>query len=385
MRQTQLTPFTVEGNTYSYQVTYPEDYIFAHSRHTYVNIDRLVNSLGNPLSGETVKMQITDLDANTTYLEYKTLDALSRASFDIGRFLQVFLDGALDVGEERAYAYDSDLVQQRYIYVGLEYKGYYFFQYYFEVTPGADEPTDDWWYKQRRLRWWYNFPFTFDFRNLGSATVQKDGGTPTTESLPNISTGMTYSRIRVNPKCLAASASTLLVSSSAGMAFHDGSLSGAADNTVLLVGDGCEPSDSTVYLRWLNRHGETSYWLFHRYGIERRAKAADYRRAYVKDYMSPFGIIDNSLIRNMTIEREVKCYTDALDGTDYETVRQIFASPFIDMYLHDKTTNISDPKWMRVHIKAETQAEPLRHADNFTKNRQVSITITLPEEGQLFV
>jgi hypothetical protein len=85
------------------------------------------------------------------------------------------------------------------------------------------------------------------------------------------------------------------------------------------------------------------------------------------------------------VEGEIKCFTDALDGIDYEIVRQIFTAPFVDLYLPEPSQEMKQAQWQRVHIKAETQTEALRHADKYTYTRQVTITLTLPEEGQLFV
>ena len=73
-----------------------------------------------------------------------------------------------------------------------------------------------------------------------------------------------------------------------------------------------------------------------------------------------------------------------MDGIDYEIVRQLFTAPFVDMLLPE-FSSVDTPAWQRVHVKAETQTEILRHSDDNTFNRQVTITLTLPEEGQLFV
>jgi hypothetical protein len=78
-------------------------------------------------------------------------------------------------------------------------------------------------------------------------------------------------------------------------------------------------------------------------------------------------------------------FTDALDGIDYEIVRQIFTAPFVDLYLPDQSSRFNKAVWKRLNINAATQSEALRHADLYTLNRQVTITLTLPEEGQIFV
>lgn len=389
MRQTAYTAFydQYEDRNF-YQVTYPEDYIFVHSRHTYIDIDELRDGDGVPNSGGTVMMQITDTDTNKTYIEYRRLDERGKATFDISRFLQIFMEDTLREDADFDYNANSKAVARHYIYVGLKYAGVFFFQYYFEVVNGADEPTDNWWDGQRRLRWWYNFPFTFDFRNLDEANIQKNGGTVVTGPLPQITPdNFQYTRIRINAHSVGGLwANTLKVSSNAGMGFLDGSFFATKMNSVLLIGDGCTPSEQNLYLRWLNRHGELSYWLFNRHSQQRSTKASDSQRAYIKDErIGANNTIDNALLRTLTTTGELTAFTDALDGIDYEIVRQIFTAPFVDLYLPDQSQRLKNAVWKRLNIKAGSQTEALRHADQYTMNRQVSITLTLPEEGQIFV
>lgn len=389
MRQTALTAFEDQNEDRNfYQVTYPENYIFVHSRHTYINIDRLSDADNIPNSGGTVLLEITDNNTNISYSESRYLDWNGKADFDIGRFLQIFMEDTLREDADFDSTANSKMVASHYVTVRLKYGGVWFWTYNFEVVNGADEPTDNWWDGQRRLRWWYNFPFTFDFRNLDEANIQKNGGVTTTGPLPQITpdTG-TYCRIRINPTSVGGSwANTLRVSSNNGMGFIDGSLSGNKSNSVLLIGNGCQPSEQNVYLRWLNRHGELNYWLFNRYSQQRNIEASDYQRAYIKDErIGANTTIDNALLRTLTIEGEMTVFTDALDAFDYEIVRQIFTAPIVDLYLPDQSSRFNKAVWKRLNINAATQSEALRHADLYTLNRQVTITLTLPEEGQIFV
>ena len=396
MRQTEVTAFEDQYEDRNfYQVTYPEVYIFAHSRHTYVDIDELRDADYVPNAGGTVTMQITDNTTSRQYTEFRRLDEKGKATFDISRFLQIFMDGTLGEDTEFDYTEDSKLVTTHSVTVALKYGGVTFWTTDFEVVNGADEPTDNWWNGQRRLHWWCKYPFTFDYRNLNEASITINGGTTTVGNLPqDISDTNTFGRIRINPNSLIPDSpsvpvgytvNTLKVHSMAGMGFVNGSFSGAKANTVILIGHQCSPNEKDIYLRWLNRHGEMSYWLFNRHSIQRKPKATDSQRAYVKDErFGATGVIDNSILRTLTLERELKCFTDALDGIDYEIVRQLFTSPVVDLFLPEYST-ASVKRWQRVHIKAETQAEALRHADQYTYNRQVTITLTLPEEGQLFV
>lgn len=387
MRQTELTSFEDQHEDRNfYQITYPEAYIFVHSRHTYIDIDQLLDQDGVPQSRAEVLMQVIDNTTPQSYSEKRRLDRDSKATFDIGRFLQIFMEGTLKDDSTFDYDDDSKMVSSHGVTVKLKYNGVFFWQETFEIINGAYEPLDDWWSGQRRLRWWYNFPFTFDFRNLYEASITINSGTTQMAQIAQILPDtMSYSRIRLNPKSITLWANRMLVTTGAGMGFLHGTFSAARSNSVLLIGHQCLPSEKTVYLRWLNRHGEMNYWLFYQQARQRKTTAIDSKRAYVKDERFAAGIIDNALLRTLSIEGELTCFTDALDGIDYDIVRQIITAPFVDLYLPDVSDSLNEETWQRVHVKAGTYTELLRHADKYTYNRQVTLTLTLPEEGQIFV
>lgn len=385
MRQTD---YLIYGDDmFRYQVTYPEAYIFAHSRHTYIDIDHLNDIDGYPEIGSKVTMTVTDRTTSRSYSETRRIDQNGKAVFDIGRFLQVFMDETLKDDCEFDYSSNSKMVSCHEVAASLTFGSSQFWTETFEVVNGADEITDNWWDGQRRIRWWYNFPFTFDFRNIDEANVQKNGGASLTVNMPHVTPDPhSYSRIRVNPKYFGNNNTSLMVWTTGGIGFLDGSFSYTKQNSVLLSGIGCVPSEKYLYLRWLNRHGELSYWLFYRDSVSRKTKENDSVRSYVKDErIGPDGTIDNSLLRTLELESEIKGFTDALDGNDYEIVRQIFAAPFVDLYLPDQSVRLNKAVWKRLNIKAGTYQEELRHSDAYTVDRHVIITLTLPEEGQLFI
>lgn len=388
MRQTEVTDFVdhYEDRNF-YQITFPEDYIFAHSRHTYIDIDELRDQDYVPNSGGTVMITIRDADTNKSYSEYRRLDERGKATFDISRFLQIFMEDTMREDAYFDYNDDSKIVARHVIVVGLKYGGVYFWEREFQVVNGADEVTDCWWNKERRLKWWVNYPFTFDFRNIEWASAEiNNSGLEQTLILPQITPyNSTIGRIRINTnRLLTPVVKVVKIYTQNGMGFLNGSF-GQMNNTVVIEAKPQAMSSRYIYLRWLNRHGELSYWLFNRYSFQRATKATDSQRAYIKDErFDQYGTCDNSTIRTMSQQREIKAFTDALDGFDYDVVRQLFAAPFADMLITEHST-IDTPLWQRVHIKPETQVEPLQHSDDYTTNRQVTITITMPEEGQIFV
>lgn len=389
MRQTAYTAFVdAYEDRHFYQVTYPEAYVFAHSRHTYLDIDELRDGDGVPEAGAPVQLLIKNIGVNSgDYAETKYTDMNGKTTFDLARFLQIFMEGSVKPDADFDYTDPSKLVAMNIVHLELNAFGTQFWEEDFEVVNGADEPTDNWWSGERRLKWWVNYPFTFDFRNLDEASLQVDGLAAVTKTLPQVTPDTsTYGRIRINMNGFVnPTAKTVKLSTNDGMGAFNGAFSGSVYNAVTLEARPQAMTGKHVYLRWLNRHGELSYWLFNRYSSQRATKAADSQRAYVKDErFDSLETIDNATIRTMTQQREIKVFTDALDGFDYEVVRQIFAAPFADMLIPE-LSKIDGPYWRRVHIKPETQVEPLQHSDDYTTNRQVTITITMPEEGQIFV
>lgn len=376
----------IQNGNYFTEVTYPEPYVFAHSRHTYIRLDHFDDNSHAPVNAALIDCTILDVNSGTIYTESKYTDKQGKATFDIGRILQIMMDGTLHDDAAFDYTDDSKMVAAKQVQISMSHQGTTFFASDIETVNGADEATDNWWYRDRRLRWWCNYPFTFDFRNTDEATITINGGISTVGPIPMVTPDtMNYSRIRINPKAITESAKSLDVFIRRGMGFVLGSFSDNKRNTVTLVGDDCELAKDKIYLRWLNRHGELSYWLFGRQSLQRKMKSTDSHRAYAKDdIFDDHDTCDSGLLRTITSEGELVAYSGALDGIDYEIVRQLFTAPFVDMLLPE-FSSVDTPAWQRVHVKAETQTEILRHSDDNTFNRQVTITLTLPEEGQLFV
>lgn len=386
MRQTAYTPFYDQNeDRHSYQATYPEEYIFAHSRHTYVTVDQLRDAEGVLETGVPVRLFIQDTDADVGYTETKYVDSEGKVNFDVARFLQIFMDGTVEPDADFDYTEDSKMVARKTVHIEMHTFGVKFWEEDFDVVNGADEVTDCWWSEPRQLKWWPAYPFTFDYWNFDEASVTVNDGTAAVTRLPEvIPDPSSNSRIRINAAYFTGANSKLKVLSQYGKGFSLGSFDNQR-NSVTLVAQPQPIAEKYVYLRWLNRHGELSYWLFNRHSVQRTPKASDSMRAYVKDErFNEFDTCDNALLRYMTVNKELQVFSDALDGFDYDVVRQLFTAPFVDMLIPERSL-VNAPVWLRVHIKAEKHVEPLRHADDYTMNRQVTVTLTLPEEGQIFV
>lgn len=382
MRDTgELSYLIGDDERHYYRILFPEAYVFAHSRHTFVDLKYHKDEDYSPDYNAPITITVT---CNfKQYTETKYADMNGSVKFDIGAFLRAFLDGTMKEDSIFDYSQYSKMVSAVAVTVTLKYNSTQFWTEDFEVVNGADEYVDDWWKDERRLHWWYSYPFTFDYRNLDEAGITIGSGATTVGPLPQITPdSMTYSRIRINPKVFASSATKLEVNAQGGMGFSNGSFNTRA-NKVVLIGHACARNEKDVYLRWLNRHGELNYWLFHRYSMKRSLKDNEHTRAFINDIWPEDTLLDNADIRNKTATRELTAYSGELDGFDYEIVRQLFTAPFVDMF--ERVISTNNYVWQRVQLKAETQTEALRHADKYTRNRQVVITLVMPEEGQIYL
>lgn len=393
MRDTGEQHYVIgDDEDHYFRVLYPEAYVFAHSRHTFIDLKYHRDQDYSPDFGAAIQLTVTDNENYMSYTETREAGVNGDARFDIGVFLRVMLEGTMQEDTVFDYSENSKAVANHSVTVTLKYYNTVIFTADFEIVNGADEYSDDWWKDERRLHWWLNYPFTFDFRNLDEASVKINSGTTSVERMPQVTPdASTYGRIRINPVFFNQyipdpipstwTMNTLRISSTAGMGFVNGSFVSPRSNAVTLIGHSCPRSEKDIYLRWLNRHGELCYWLFHRYSTQQGVKDNEHIRANVNDVWPESGVIDNAAVRIKTVTKEIKAYTNELDGFDYELVRQVFTAPYVDVFV--RTVSANNHVWQRAHVKAEAQTEVLRHADNYTKNRQVVITLLMPEEGHV--
>lgn len=146
--------------------------------------------------------------------------------------------------------------------------------------------------------------------------------------------------------------------------------------TIRVIPD-CSP-DGT-YLRWLNRRGEMSYWLFTESKLRVTASVADtFVRYYQGDPTIPErGIFQNPQKASYREAREMVLGAVGLSRDEYDDLCDLATSPVVERLMPgtDPTT------WQRVNVVAGTFERDIRRK---TPNRQdLEIIIELPERNTI--
>lgn len=380
-------------------ISYPEACVFVHSRHVYLKAD-MRDGDNIPNSGRNVILTLTDNDTNVSYSVGKYADQNAIVIFDLSRLLQILTD-FVKPDALFDYSRDSELAQSHTVTIALSEPGIdAFWSDTVEAFNGSDEINDLWWTETRKLRWWPAYPFTFDFANVDEINVQIDYGMVQAGPFPLIDTTRDVSRLRVNPAGpkFSWSAQRIIKFSiaangmSLGIAQYsdNGHVAGTSlffDNVanVLFLGvDNRARTEADVYLRWLNRHGELCYWLFKRYSGSRNVSATESYRAMVEDDRYINGVRDNARLLTRSLKSELTIYTDLLQQWEYEHVASLFDAPFADMLeqkTYDPTNGIIH--WNRVHVKAGNHIENLKNFSEHDTNKQIVLTLTMPDQNHI--
>lgn len=91
-----------------------------------------------------------------------------------------------------------------------------------------------------------------------------------------------------------------------------------------------------VYLRWLNRRGEVSYWLFDRRQLETAgAVSEEFRRHYEGDPAAPVdAVFRNEQKRNYQEQRRLGLSASGLSEEEFDELCTLLTSPVVEM-LHE--------------------------------------------------
>lgn len=142
------------------------------------------------------------------------------------------------------------------------------------------------------------------------------------------------------------------------------------------------PDDSTLedgtYLRWLNRSGEVSYWLFTNSQLR---VAASERSSFARHYEGDPTVPSANIYRNaqkadFRETREMVVGAVGLSPDEYEELGSLATSPVVDMLVSmEEGVNT----WQRVNVSASSYSRNIRRK---TPNLQdIEFIIRLPERN----
>lgn len=381
--------FVTGGVTYNYEAVMPESLIFIYSPHVHTYL-KITDGNGDPVKGMKVQSVIMGKVTNTN--EYRYTDANGIVRFDIGRLLQMMTDDRKDEL--------SNIEYRRDVFTSWN-TGIYMLQYYVDgarvlssqtqYLNGSHFVADNWWGNERKLKWWSNYPFTFDFVNTGIIGMTINNGSKQNIEVPyNDSTLKLINRF--NPICLGADSLTRTIKvfsnidrefsrsfssafaiyeNKAGWAIINGLIDEDVENVVRLEVDNCPISDSRTYMRWLGKHGEVFYWLFYNHSEQRQIDIENYETVDSDVFQGNDSnmILDNGVIRDIKITKTRTIFTEPIDAYYYDYIIQMADSPYVDMYLDNY-------RWQRVNVSSDSFSKSLKGVDR-QKKHQLTFTIEI--------
>ena len=382
-----ITTGTALGKTYTTEV--PDEVIFIYSKHVYFR----AHIEGG--AGVQIRLTIASQDYSIMHDEWRYADGEGRVTFDIARILQMLTDSREK--EMSALMYDANdnapwnmpswnisLTWNAEVEQGF-FQSVRLAQYFttFVLVNGAHDNAYDWRNAPRlnnpiRLKWWTDYPFTFDFINTDAISVNQNG-TKEVREISKLPADSMYQMIRLNPAGLGITAdrATIIPYTNIGLTIIDGEIYSNKRNVVMLDVDRCPRSDRKTYLRWLGSHGEVFYWLFDNVTEDVSIKSETYSRAMADNEFR--GLVTNrmrgnGLIRHSERTRTRTIATEYLDNGHYDIVQSVASSPCVDMLIGDGDKE----KWQRVNVSDASFSRSLKTADR-AKRHRIVLTIEISE------
>lgn len=147
------------------------------------------------------------------------------------------------------------------------------------------------------------------------------------------------------------------------------------------------PDDSKegTYLRWLNRRGEISYWLFKNSQLRvTSAINSNFSRYYDGDPNTPnAGVYNNSQKTDYREAREMALGALGLSRDEYDDLCDLATSPLIERLLPNVDDGSGAPQhiWQRVNVAAGTFARNIKR--NTPNMQDLEFIIELPERNTI--
>ena len=160
---------------------------------------------------------------------------------------------------------------------------------------------------------------------------------------------------------------------------QQGVFDGTFDITFMAISGGGNPNrirtididrhhNEGIYLRWIDRHGFTAYWLF-KVGDEQHtiSQIIAASRANYATYRERYGFTGNAGERGaMQRVDVVPLCVPLVDKTTWEYLQDVASSPVVDMFAGMDSNN--NPIWLQVSVQAATYTKTRDELQDFTIN-----------------
>lgn len=322
------------------------------------------------VSGGVVNMKIA-LTANGKTYELDIADTNGECWADVEQYVQTLFDGVvtgiIDYTQP-AGAATTFLPVSAQVDAKIDENTTVTFNVTFSAVWGAMTPAKkETWNGYRRVTWFANYPFTFGAYAPQLTTIQVGSNTY------NVNSEGIYDLVPVDNGLSSIQVYDL------GGVIQQGVFDSTFDITFQAISGGGDPSllgtididrtvDEGIYLRWINRHGFSAYWLF-KVGDEQHSVAQVIAacRANYAVYRERYGYSGASGERGaMSREDIVPLCVPLVDKDTWEYLQDVATSPVVDMFVGLDENNA--PQWVNVAIQAATYTKTRDELQDFVVN-----------------
>lgn len=231
------------------------------------------------------------------------------------------------------------------------------------VWGAEDYGGDDSFYALRDVRWWTNFPFTLGcYIGANGAAVMNGQSYALNKGISNVQPPSGVGDL-INAYTIEGGIIQSTFDNTFDITFQ------GSGGTVLQVArlHVDNKADKGIYLRWVDRHGFFSYWLFCDKTSQRTTEALKtFERADFGLYSDAFGFSNGAGLRQNIRRGDVLPICSPLvNSFTFDYLQDITTSPLVDMYCGDDN---GTPQWMSVGVQTGTWTKTDDELQDFVLN-----------------
>jgi hypothetical protein len=327
-----MTTTIVNMDPYEFRITYPEGTAFIYSPlPILVECDEMKN---NPSVAFRVSATVTNLESGKSFSVLREINK-GRAYFNINRICQLLradIDGALDeFGLIKTSRQAPTLATPYNVSLSIQNSARLSFSIY--GMPGTINPTESYG-DHKSLRVFTNYPQTIEVWGNNGAIQIGNEKVPLTKYALGDLTGCRHMYL---PYALAGTEAleklredkTQQASVTWQEVFKYGQ-SYRVESRALTLNPDNRPRGCGVYLRWLNRRGGVSYWLFDKTEKETSAKIEQsFYHMYTSDLQG--ADILNAQKREYSAQQILGIRASSLSAEEYDDLLDLLYSPVVHM------------------------------------------------------
>lgn len=323
------------------------------------------------VSGGAISMKISLTANSKTYRLTVEDNGGGECWADVEQYVQTLYDGTItgviDYGQQ-AGASSSFLPVTAQIEAKISDQNTVIFNVAFNAVWGAlAVGKQEAWNGYRRVTWFINYPFTFGVYVPQQTSVQIG-----TSAVTLNDEGM----YDIKP---VDNGSDVLPVIDLGGVIQQGVFDASFDITFMAISGGGNPNrlgtididrhhNEGIYLRWINRHGFSAYWLF-KVGDEQHSVAQVIAacRADYAAYSERYGYTGAAGERPaMTREDIVPLCVPLVDKDTWEYLQDVATSPVVDMFVGIDPND--ELMWVQVSVQAATYTKTREELQDFVIN-----------------